>query len=77
MKEPMLVLKKEFVVDHVATGAMVKAYRVSLGITQDQLAAALGQDYPTIVSDLENGKRIWSQAKLVRVMDAFKQCQSR
>ncbi len=76
MKEPMLVLKKQMVVDHVATGAGVKAYRVSLGISQDAVAANLGQDYPTIVSDLERGVRVWNQAKLVRVLDAINKCKS-
>ena len=71
MKEPLLVLRKEMVVDHIRTGALVKDYRVSLGLSQEAVAAELGQDYPTIVSDLERGKRVWNQAKLVRVLDAI------
>lgn len=74
MKQPSLVLKKSTIIDHVATGKLVRKYRESLNLTQAMVAAQLGQAYETVVSDLERGARTWTQEKLVRILDAIAKC---
>lgn len=71
MKKPFLILKQEIVIDHKATGAMVRKYREALGFTQKQIATQLGMSYETIISDLESGKRIWSPVKMRWIVDGF------
>jgi predicted transcriptional regulator len=79
MKQPLLptlVLIKEMKVDHVATGKRVRAYREHCKVGQACVAAQLGQAYETVISDMERGKRIWTQDKLNRVLDAINACTS-
>jgi transcriptional regulator with XRE-family HTH domain len=50
-------------INHVATGAQFRRERIRLGISLRSLARAAGQTAPYL-SDLELGRRNWTQEKL-------------
>jgi predicted transcriptional regulator len=74
MLKPKLILKSVKSVDHAATGASVKQYREKMGVGQGCVAEEMGQNYLTIVSNLESGKRVWTEKKLNLVLDAIISC---
>jgi len=74
MSKPKLILKSVKSVDHAATGASVKRYREMMHVGQGCVAEEMGQNYLTIVSNLESGKRVWNQEKLDLVLDAIIAC---
>lgn len=74
MRKPKLILKNQSVVDHVQTGLKVKAYREAHGVSQSCVASHIGQNYLTIISNLESGKRVWNPAKLDLVVSAIDNC---
>lgn len=65
MKTP--VFKKVWIVDDARTGEVVRQERLKAGISLRTLASRVGWS-PAYMSDLENGKRKWTQKKVDRVM---------
>jgi transcriptional regulator with XRE-family HTH domain len=57
--KPALVTKTVQAVDHFATGARMREARQAKGISQQQIADALGMSQ-TKISDLEKGFSAWS-----------------
>lgn len=74
MIKPKLILKSVKSVDHAATGAAIKRFRESRGVGQGCVAEEMGQNYLTIISNLESGKRVWNEEKLNHVLDAIISC---
>jgi len=62
--------KTKQVIDHKRTGEHWRAIRISRGITQRQLADAIGYR-PSYISDLELGRRSWSNAAEHRFKSYF------
>ncbi len=64
--------EKEIKVDHIASGKIVKAYRMKHKLTTDQVAVQLSisQAY---YSDLENGRRNWTEQRFAEAVAAIEQ----
>jgi Zn-dependent peptidase ImmA (M78 family)/transcriptional regulator with XRE-family HTH domain len=59
------------VTDAVRLGQAIRARRKALGVTQEQLAAALGFNAAQTVSDIERGERSVKAWELVKIADAL------
>lgn len=64
--------KKETVIDHVATGAAMRKRRKALSISSKHVADKLGF-HKSYLSDLEAGRRNWSEELVTRYLYALKQ----
>lgn len=56
--------------DHVATGASARRGRLKAGISLREVAGKMGFSAP-FISDLEHGRRCWTEDKLRRYNDAI------
>lgn len=66
-----LAMKQVWVADHVATGANVKALRITAGVSLRAVASLMGVSAPYL-HDLERGRRNWSADKLKQVETAIR-----
>lgn len=57
-------------IDHGRTGSSVRKFRLRRGRSLRAVARELGWS-PTYLSDLERGKRRWSQALLARINEVL------
>lgn len=71
MTEPTIITKHVEAIDHGATGAACRKWRVSMGPTASAVAAKLHIS-PSMVSDLELGRKNWTDVKLEEYVDAVK-----
>lgn len=71
MTEPTIITKQVEAIDHVATGAACRKWRVSVGTTACAVATKLHIS-ASMVSDLELGRKNWSEPKLEEYVDAVK-----
>ena len=71
MTEPTIITKQVEAIDHAATGAACRKWRVSLGPTASAVAMKIGVS-ASIISDLELGRKNWSEPKLEEYVAAVK-----
>lgn len=71
MTEPAIITKQVEAIDHVETGAACRKWRASVGVSAAAVASKL-RISPSMVSDLELGRRNWSDAKLREYAAAVK-----
>jgi predicted transcriptional regulator len=71
MTEPKIITKTVEVIDHAATGAACRKWRVAMGQTATAVAGKLHIS-PSMVSDLELGRKNWNDVKLEEYVDAVK-----
>lgn len=69
--EPTIITKPVEAIDHVKTGEACRKWRVSMGPTASAVAARLHISR-AMVSDLELGRRNWTETKLEEYIDAVK-----
>lgn len=56
----LLIMEQVSAINHRATGEQMRTLRLRAGITQEQMAKALGLGAPYLC-DLEHGRRNWSE----------------
>ena len=73
MPEPIItILKTIEVVDQDGTGAALRKWRESVGVTMSVVAERMGVSIP-YVSDLERGNRNWNMDILSRYREAVRE----
>lgn len=65
-----LQYRTQRVIDHKKTGERMRAYRTKCGVSLRELAGRMGFSAP-YVSDLELGKRLWSEDRASKYIAAL------
>ena len=71
MTEPKIITKQVETIDHAATGVACRKWRFSMGPSATAVANKLHIS-PSMVSDLELGRKNWTETKLEEYVDAVK-----
>lgn len=64
MSLPELIYRQSPEIDHVATGAAIKAARIARGLSLWTVASQMSGHTASYLADLESGRRRWNQQKL-------------
>jgi putative transcriptional regulator len=67
-----MIIKKPFVTNQPEVGKLIRELRLALGLTQEQLAAALGVTYSTI-NRWENGRSKPSPLAMEKIEEILQQ----